>query len=154
VDLAAAGRFDIGPAWILKRAMADAATAPAVNGSLPAHFSYLDEMLAGASVRTADVAPLPREPAGLVRLGRALEARGESWYEALTYGGKLISTAGSAWRSWKRLRIPSVVRHAYETGYQAVPVVAVIAFLISVISAYMPFAISRSELPRTGGTRT
>ena len=137
VDLSAAQRFDIGPAWILKRAMADAATAPAVNGALPAHFSYLDEMLDGASARTADIAPPPREPAGLVRLGRALEIRGESWYEALTYGGKLISTAGLAWRSWKHLRIPSIVRHAYETGYQAVPVVAVIAFLISVISAYI-----------------
>ena len=79
VDLAAAGRFDIGPAWILKRAMADAATAPAVDGSLPAHFSYLDEMLDGASARTADIAPPPREPAGLVRLGRALEVRGENW---------------------------------------------------------------------------
>ncbi len=147
VDLSAARRFDIGPAWILKRAMADAATAPAVNGSLPAHFSYLDEVLDGASARTADIAPPPREPAGLVRLGRALEIRGESWYEALTYGSKLISTAGLAWRSWKHLRIPSIVRHAYETGYQAVPVVAVIAFLISVISAY----ISAQQLRPYGG---
>jgi len=147
VDLSAAGQFDIGPAWILKRAMADVATAPAVSGPLPAHFVYLDEMLDGASVRTADIAPHPREPAGLVRLGRALEVRGESWYEALTYGGKLISTAGSAWRSWKRLRMPSVVRHVYETGYQAVPVVAVIAFLISVISAY----ISAQQLRPYGG---
>ena len=70
-------------------------------------------------------------------MGRALEARGESWFEALTYGGELIVTAGSAWRSLQRLRMASVVRHAYETGYQAVPVVAVIAFLISVISAYI-----------------
>jgi phospholipid/cholesterol/gamma-HCH transport system permease protein len=35
------------------------------------------------------------------------------------------------------LRIPSVVRHMHETGVQAIPVVAVIAFLISVISAYI-----------------
>jgi phospholipid/cholesterol/gamma-HCH transport system permease protein len=147
VDLAAAGQFDIGPTWILKRAMADAAAAPAVSGALPAHFSYLDELLDGASVRTADIAPPPTQPAGLVRLGRAIETRGESWFEALTYGGKLISTAGSVWRSWRRLRIASVVRHAYETGYQAVPVVAVIAFLISVISAY----ISAQQLRPYGG---
>ena len=69
VDLTAAGRFDIGPAWILKRAMADAAAAPAVSGSPPAHFAYLDELLDGASARTADIAPLPTQPAGLVRLG-------------------------------------------------------------------------------------
>ncbi len=147
VDFSAAGRFDIGPAWVLKRAMADAPMAPVVSGSLPAHFKYLDELLDGASVRTADIAPIPQQPAALVRLGRAIEARGESWYEALTYGGKLIMTAGSAWRSWRHLRIPSFVRHAYETGYQAVPVVAVIAFLISVISAY----ISAQQLRPYGG---
>ncbi|HLB83751.1 MAG TPA: ABC transporter permease, partial [Steroidobacteraceae bacterium] len=33
--------------------------------------------------------------------------------------------------------LPSVVRHAYETGVQAIPVVAVIAFLISIILAYI-----------------
>jgi len=147
VDLSAAGRLDIGPAWILKRAMADAPVAPMVSGALPAHFQYLDELLDGASVRTADIAPVPQEPAGLVRLGRAIEVRGQSWYEALTYGGQLITTAGSAWRSWRHVRIPSVVRHAYETGYQAVPVVAVIAFLISVISAY----ISAQQLRPYGG---
>jgi phospholipid/cholesterol/gamma-HCH transport system permease protein len=103
--------------------------------------------LDGASARTADIVPSPRQPAGLVRLGRAIESRGESWFEALTYGGKLISTAGSVWRSWRHLRIASVVRHAYETGYQAVPVVAVIAFLISVISAY----ISAQQLRPYGG---
>jgi phospholipid/cholesterol/gamma-HCH transport system permease protein len=147
VDFSAAGRFDIGPAWILKRAMADAATPPAATGSLPAHFAYLDELLEGASLRTADIAPLPAEPGRLVELGRALEVRGQNWFEALTFGGKIIATAGSAWRSWKRLRIASVVRHAYETGYQAVPVVAVIAFLISVISAY----ISAQQLRPYGG---
>ena len=113
VDLSAAGQFDIGPAWILKRAIADAPTAPAVTGALPSHFQFLDQLLDGASVRTADIAPIPPQPAGLVRLGRAIEARGESWYEALTYGGRLLTTAGSAWRSWRHLRIPSVVRHAY-----------------------------------------
>ena len=147
VDLAAAGRFDIGPAWILRRALAGAATAPSVSGSLPAHFAYLDQLLDDPEASAATIASRSSVPAGLVRLGRALEARGESWFEALTYGGKLIGTAGSVWRSWKRLRIASVVRHAYETGYQAVPVVAVIAFLISVISAY----ISAQQLRPYGG---
>jgi phospholipid/cholesterol/gamma-HCH transport system permease protein len=60
-----------------------------------------------------------------------------SWYEALAYGGRLIESASVAWRSVKRLRVPSVVRHMHETGVQAIPVVAVIAMLISVISAYI-----------------
>jgi phospholipid/cholesterol/gamma-HCH transport system permease protein len=137
IDLSSAGRFDIGPAWVIKRALADAATAPEIQGPLPSHFTYLDDLLHGAAAQTPAAPSAERDATALVRMGRALEQRGESWYEALTYGGKLIATAGTAWRSSKRLRIPSIVRHAYETGYQAVPVVAVIAFLISVISAYI-----------------
>jgi phospholipid/cholesterol/gamma-HCH transport system permease protein len=147
VDLARAGPFDIGPAWLLRRALADAPSAPAVDGDLPAHFGYLDELLDGASAGTPAAAEPAPDGSALVRFGRAIEARGHSWYEALTFGGRLLATAGVAWRSVHRLRIPSIVRHAYETGYQAVPVVAMIAFLIAVISAY----ISAQQLRPYGG---
>ena len=137
LDLSAAGRFDIGPAWLLERALAEAAThgaPPAIVGPIPAHFAYLADLLAGQ-----DDSDLAEEPprTWLVRFGHALHERFHTWYEALTYGGALLATAQIAWRSLRRVRVASVVRHAYETGYQAVPVVAVIAFLISVISAYI-----------------
>jgi phospholipid/cholesterol/gamma-HCH transport system permease protein len=138
LDLTGLGQFDIGPAWLLRRALVAAqadGTAATVAGALPAHVTYLDELVAAAP-DTAEPAPL-HEPSWLARFGRAVYDRFHGWYEALTYGGMLLTTAGLAWRSLKRLRIPSIVRHAYETGYQAVPVVAVIAFLISVISAYI-----------------
>jgi phospholipid/cholesterol/gamma-HCH transport system permease protein len=147
IDLTGVGAFDIGPAWLLRRALADAPTAPVVEGAVPGHFGYLDQLLDGASAATpAAVEPEPGQ-ASLVRLGRGLEARGQSWYEALVFGGRLLATAGGAWRSLHRLRIPSIARHAYETGYQAVPVVAMIAFLIAVISAY----ISAQQLRPYGG---
>ena len=137
LDLTAAGRFDIGPAWLLERLLAQAAsrgTAPVLLGQAPAHFAYLAELQA-----EQDDEEIRTEPARswLVRFGHALHERFHSWYEALSYGGALLATAQVAWGSLRRLRLASVVRHAYETGYQAVPVVAVIAFLISVISAYI-----------------
>jgi phospholipid/cholesterol/gamma-HCH transport system permease protein len=139
LDLSDAGRFDIGPAWLLHRAImgegGGGGARAQVVGDVPAHFAYLDEMLADAPPGDAS-APEARR-SWLVRFGHALHERFHSWYEALTYGGALIETAGEAWRSLRRLRVASVVRHVYETGYQAVPVVAVIAFLISVISAYI-----------------
>jgi phospholipid/cholesterol/gamma-HCH transport system permease protein len=147
LDLTGAGAFDIGPAWLLRRALADAPSAPTVSGELPAHFGYLEELLDGAGAGTPAAAEQASGNPPLVRLGRALELRGQSWYEALVYGGKLLATASVAWRSVHRLRIPSIVRHAYETGYQAVPVVAMIAFLIAVISAY----ISAQQLRPYGG---
>jgi phospholipid/cholesterol/gamma-HCH transport system permease protein len=139
LDLTGGGQFDIGPAWLLQRALharAAEGPAPSVTGTLPSHFAYLDQLVADAPDTAQDAQAEP-DASWLTKFGRALHERFHSWYEALTYGGVLITTAGLAWRSLKRLRLPSVVRHAYETGYQAVPVVAVIAFLISVISAYI-----------------
>ncbi len=137
VDLTEAGSFDIGAAWLLRQAIGRGAAdgrRPEVRGDLPAHFSFLDELLAGGDTAPAAT---PAPESALARFGRALHERFAAWHEALVYGGVLIAAAGPAWRSLKRLRVASVVRHAYETGVQAVPVVAVIAFLISVISAYI-----------------
>ena len=139
INLTAAGEFDIGPAWSIHKALQEAAAqgmGVVVEGDLPRHAAYLAE-LAGAD-HTDDAPP---DEAGsdswLVAFGRAVEARGHTWLEALSFGGQIIATASSSWRSLHSVRVPSFVRHAYETGVQAVPVVAVIAFLISVISAYI-----------------
>ena len=139
VDLARAGLRDIGPAWLLHEAIA-ALRASGVNveldGAPPRHFAYFDELRA----REAGALAPPSAPSLMDRLtdfGRSLEERGRSWFEALVFGGRLIASAALAWRSLKRLRLPSVVRHMHETGVQAIPIVGVIALLISVISAYI-----------------
>lgn len=133
------GTLDIGPSWLLHR-LADelrrAGSRVEFAGPVPGHFAYLDELAA------RDAGALPAEqPASLQRhlanLGRSLRERFASWYEELVFGGRLLAAAAVAWRSVKRLRLPSVVRHMHETGVQAIPVVAVIALLISVISAYI-----------------
>jgi phospholipid/cholesterol/gamma-HCH transport system permease protein len=135
IDLTRAGEFDIGPAWLLYRALgepdAGSATA-AIDGSPPDHFAFFAEL-----PEVGAQAP-PAPPEGwLIRFGRTIETRLKNGITELGFGGRALLTAASAWRSLRRLRLPSVVRHAYETGVQAVPVVAVIAFLISVISAYI-----------------
>jgi phospholipid/cholesterol/gamma-HCH transport system permease protein len=48
-----------------------------------------------------------------------------------------ISVAGASALLHLRLRPVSVARHVYDTGVTAVPIVSLIAFLISVILAYM-----------------
>ena len=105
-------------------------------GPEPRHFAYFAELEAqgGGALPAAPAASLG---AWLTAAGRRLAAHGQSTYESLVFGGRLLASAAAAWRSVKRLRIPSVVRHMHETGVQAVPVVAVIALLISIISAYI-----------------
>jgi phospholipid/cholesterol/gamma-HCH transport system permease protein len=137
VDLTRAGDFDIGPAWLLRRWLAGPreAEAPAsVDGPLPAHFAFFDELESEEGETTP---PAPVTDGWLARFGRALETRARSWLEALAFGGRTLATATASLPSLRRLRLPSIVRHTYETGVQAIPVVALIAFLISVIMAYI-----------------
>jgi phospholipid/cholesterol/gamma-HCH transport system permease protein len=139
LDLGAAGEFDIGPAWFihatLERLRARGVEV-GVDGGEPEHFAYLDSL--AAADRGAMPAPPRLTPLGwLADFGRGVEARLLSWLEALTFGGELVATAARVLPDPRHWRVPSVVRHTYETGVQAIPVVAVIAFLISVISAYI-----------------
>ena len=133
------GRLDIGPSWLLRALVVElrgAGRHVEIEGRMPEHLRYLDE------VASRDVGSMPDFGRAtfadrFAAFGGALRRRVASWYEALMFGGRLLESAGTAWRSLKRLRVPSVVRHMHETGVQAIPVVAVIALLISVISAYI-----------------
>jgi phospholipid/cholesterol/gamma-HCH transport system permease protein len=130
---------DIGPAWLLHRGLADLRARGVtieLEGPPPEHFPYFDELLTKEAGEWTPLAA-PGFEQRLAAGWRSLAVRLRSWYEAFVYGGRLIESAAVAWHSVKRLRIPSVVRHMHETGVQAIPVVAVIAMLISVISAYI-----------------
>ena len=51
--------------------------------------------------------------------------------------GRSTITFLRACTSWRRLRPTSIARHVYETGLTAIPIVSLIAFLITVIIAYI-----------------
>jgi len=139
LEVSVEGALDLGPAWLLRTLLEElraAGAAVRLAGKEPAHRGFLDEL----ARREAGVLPQPQRAsltAWLTEVGGRLRQRVEGWYESLAFGGQLITAAGLAWRSLKSLRIPSIVRHMHETGVQAIPVVAVIALLISVISAYI-----------------
>ena len=60
------------------------------------------------------------------------EARG-----VLGFFGRIATVIGQAFSRPRALRIPSIARHLYETGVTAIPIVSLIAFLISVVVAYL-----------------
>lgn len=92
-------------------------------------------------------APVPASPGRDEQLSELLEEPVEalgrrvvrSWHDlldGLAFIGRLtviaVRVVGTG-----RLRTTPVVRHVYDTGVTAIPIVALIAFLISVILAYM-----------------
>src|SRR5690606_38401930 len=86
--------------------------------------------------------PAPPEPeTGAVEpvaaLGRQVVRRWQDVLAGLAFLGRVFVTNLRAFASFRRLRPISIARHVYDTGITAIPIVALIAFLISVIVAYM-----------------
>jgi phospholipid/cholesterol/gamma-HCH transport system permease protein len=93
-------------------------------------------------VEEAPAAPAPRAQHRpfmqlLVDLGRHTARSSRNVIEGLAFLGRTSVIFVSSVASPKHLRVTSIVRHVYETGITALPIVALIAFLISVIIAYM-----------------
>jgi phospholipid/cholesterol/gamma-HCH transport system permease protein len=70
-------------------------------------------------------------------IGRWVVERAGEARETLAFFGRFCVVFGRSLLSFRHLRLPSLVRHVFETGVQAIPIVSLIAFLISVIIAYM-----------------
>jgi phospholipid/cholesterol/gamma-HCH transport system permease protein len=93
-----------------------------------------------------DVASLYHIEEPVEALGRRVVGGWDDLLSGLAFVGRIAVTACGALRSPRRLRPVSIARHVYETGITAIPIVSLIAFLISVIIAYM----SAQQLARFG----
>ncbi len=78
----------------------------------------------------AAIRPLAQLGRGVVRFFRHL-------LQGVAFLGRVSVTASRAALHPRRFRPVSIARHVYDTGVTAMPIVSLIAFLISVIIAYM-----------------
>ncbi len=130
----------LGPVWaLLERLRALGGDSLEVRHLQPAPHAVL--LLAGLHVEahvvadTASVAGPRRGPLG--RLGRWAVAQGREARALLDFLGRIASVFGEMFGRPRALRLSSLSRHLFETAITAVPVVSLIAFLISVIVAYL-----------------
>ena len=113
-------------------------------GAEPEQLRVIDTTLARSPYRTpaADEDDIEAVEA----LGRGVVRRWRATVDSLAFFGRVIVMMGRALLSPKRLRPISITRHVWDTGITAIPIVSLIAFLISVIIAYM----SAQQLQRFG----
>jgi phospholipid/cholesterol/gamma-HCH transport system permease protein len=147
IDAQALKALDLSGAWALHQFVARARAAGAevsFQGQAPDQLRLLDETLKEAEkgMEVAPPAPPAPPPHGpimstLIDVGYWAEQAGADLTDALAFFGRAALTAGRAALNPKHLRPTSITRHIYDTGITAVPIVALIAFLISVIIAYM-----------------
>jgi phospholipid/cholesterol/gamma-HCH transport system permease protein len=147
IDAGALKSLDLSGAWALHefvRRTRAAGAEVSFTGPPPDQLRLLDEAL--KETEAAAVPPPQSAPAApaagriarlLARIGRdTLVLRGGALESFAFLGRVTLSGLGGLGRP-KHLRPISIARHVYDTGVTALPIVALIAFLISVIIAYM-----------------
>jgi phospholipid/cholesterol/gamma-HCH transport system permease protein len=140
------GSLELSGAWALREFLERARTAGVAvsfDGTPPAQLGLLDEALKEAATGAAEAAPAAPPDAApphhrlLYGIGRNVVRAWHDLVDGLAFLGRSCLTFVAGFGSLRRLRPISIARHIYDTGITAVPIVSLIAFLISVIIAYM-----------------
>jgi phospholipid/cholesterol/gamma-HCH transport system permease protein len=141
--------LDLSGAWRLRELMRQLAARQiqaAFRGAEPDQLRLIDKTLSDEAPpgRPAlpDMAPADmqleeaiRRP--LIDIGRSSIRSVRHLRQGVAFLGRVSVTFARAVLHPRRLRPISIARHVYDTGITAIPIVALIAFLISVIIAYM-----------------
>jgi phospholipid/cholesterol/gamma-HCH transport system permease protein len=137
--------FDLSGAWLLRDYLNGTAAAgiPAEFSGSPPPVLELIERTMGADRAAPQVHETVHtmwlDPAAAVEgLGRRAVGLWRHHLEAsLEFMGRVGVSLAYAGPRIKRWRPTSIARHVYDTGIAAIPIVALIGFLIAVILAYM-----------------
>ncbi len=131
--------LDLSGAWVLREFLLRARAAGAevsFREALPDQLRLIDATLRQTEAPTSAAAPAGR--AGLLyEVGHYVV---HAWHDALlwcAFLGRALVTFLASVRSVRRLRPTSVARHVFDTGITAMPITALIAFLVTVIIAYL-----------------
>jgi phospholipid/cholesterol/gamma-HCH transport system permease protein len=139
-DLSAIDALDASGAWLLQRALAQLghAVADAQALGLKPEFAALL-----GRVDRVDQRP-PTAPAGfefwtarLAAIGLALEIFAGHARHLLGFLGLFLSTLARAIREPRRLRMTALVHHMETAGFNALPIVCLLAFLVGAVVAYL-----------------
>jgi len=134
--------LELSGAWALRdflqRAHAAGVTV-SFEGGPPDQLRLLDETLkeTRAATTAAPATAPPVEHKLLYDIGRYVVRAWRDMVASLAFLGRTCLTFLAGFGSLRHLRPISIARHVYDTGITAMPIVSLIAFLISVIIAYM-----------------
>lgn len=141
VDCTQLQTLDLSGAWLLHQRLdrfRAAGATVAFEGTPPGHFKFIEEITERGPAPAPPAPPQSRSWDDLLAwVGRRAVQQAIQGRDAVGFLGRIAVTAAGCLRGFKHLRVASIARHVYETGIQAIPIVSLIAFLISVIVAYL-----------------
>ena len=130
----------IGPAWGLLMRLAEFDTGHLEirhTGDPPHYLEFLQKLKADRRAAQAALETEPSIERSIGELGRWAVLQGTEGRAVVGFFGRIVTVLGEAFSRPRALRLSSLTRHIYETGITAIPIVSLIAFLISVIVAYL-----------------
>lgn len=130
----------IGPSWALLTRLAElGAQHLDVQhiGDPPHYLEFLQKLKAERHATMVAPGTAPSLEKSVAKLGRWAVFQGSEVRAVIGFFGRIVTVLGEAFSRPRALRISSLARHIHETGVTAIPIVCLIAFLISVIVAYL-----------------
>lgn len=137
---AGAADLDLGGAWALNAYVGELARRDIkvdFQGAPPDSLRLVQQALREREKRKEGEAPDDDWDNPVEFIGRTTVERLQEVEAGLAFIGRVAWTLLRACKSPRALRPISIFRHVYDTGITALPIVALIAFLISVIIAYL-----------------
>ena len=133
LDVSELSKLDTAGALLLNQAARKGAT---IHGLSDAH-----EVLYQRVADTPYTAPKKKPiigalPAAMIRLGKGTYSAWDSTKALITFLGQSSLAFGRAFSHPRRLRFGEIIHHLEQIGINAIPIISLIAFLISVVIAY------------------
>ena len=137
IDLSAVEALDTAGAWLI--ATSTGQDASLIVGTTPAQDALIavvrSNLPQDADTRTAP-GVRQRVLAALDRLGRQVESAGKGLVDLLGFFGLVVARLVGTILHPSRLRVTALVHHMQEAGMNAVPIVALLSFLIGIVLAF------------------
>ncbi|MFD1344123.1 ABC transporter permease [Litorisediminicola beolgyonensis] len=139
LDLGGIDRLDTAGAWALlrlKERMDGEGAALEFTGADPQTQALLDTVAAAMPHPDTEPAPPRTLQDRVASVGRAMVSAGHFATELSSMLGLVIARFARTLRNPGQFRFTALVHHAEAVGWQAVPIVALMAFLIGVVLAF------------------
>ncbi|MCZ4352475.1 ABC transporter permease [Roseovarius aestuarii] len=141
IDMTDVTRLDTAGAWYVADMQQRLATgsdgAPiAVTGADTVQEQLLDAVRSNMPPKDAAIHRNPTISDWLELIGRKTISSGHAVVELTSFLGQVIASMASMAIHPRRLRLTSLVHHMQEVGWNAIPIVALMSFLIGVVLAF------------------
>lgn len=139
LDLAGIERLDTAGAWILHRtrkSLQQQGLAAEYRNAKPDHVALLERIEANDKPRQIEPPNDSVYRIVLAEMGAGVTSAALELRDLLGFFGLLMATLFRSLRNPSRLRVTPLIYHMEQVGFNAVPIVALISFLIGVVLAY------------------